>query len=424
MQLALSPRFLAAGGALLASLFVVATSHGSVTDDRRYLLGDDAGENAVAGAVVGSASTPSTGLSRDSQGPTGAFLHLVVNGAPTYASVNDRPGAAPGSLGAMFNGAVSGDRLSSAFSLNMPAQFWDNRNYFPLDADPSTPLFSLNYEDIRSHGISVWAKPNGTTQGVRQDLVIDTPENGVFISAGNAWGLQYNNQSLVSGAPVAFDAWTHVMQVAGTIDSEDGRANLGAALYVNGVAVAASPNFYGFNESPLSIGGNQDGSGNFYHGVLDDVRLFLWGKNTRETNGGAGPNGQNWGQFNLATDNEWIARQLTTLGVTDPADVNLDGVVNNADVTAFLPDWGSRNLVGGVQVGDWTTRQNGDLNYDGVVDLGDAFMLHDGLVASGVAGGLNFELLGTAIPEPAAVVPALVAALACSARGRWRRRSA
>jgi hypothetical protein len=397
----------------VALLPVVATrhSHATVTDDRRFLLGDDAGENAVAGAIVGSASTPVTGLSRDSQGPTGAFFHLSVNGAPTYVSVADRPGATPGALGANFNGPGSGDRLSSPFSLNQPTAFWDNRNFFPLDSDPNTPLFTLNYEDIRSHGIQLWAKPNGATQNARQDVVIDTPENGIYISATNRWSLQYNNQGLEGSAFVAYNAWTHVMQVAGSIDPDDGRANLGGVLYVNGIAVAASPNLYGFNETALSIGGNQAGDGNFYHGALDNVRLFLWGNNVRQTNDGAGPNGQEWGNFNLGDDNEWIARELAARGVTSDADVNLDGSVTPADVTAFLPDWASVNLVNGLAVGDWNSRQNGDLNYDGIVDLDDAVMLHQGLLAAGFSAGLDFSRLGV-VPEPTAALMALIALLA------------
>jgi hypothetical protein len=400
----------AAAGALFYISAAQSTIAG-VTDDRRYLLGDDPGENAAAGTIVGSNSLPQTGFSRDSQGPSGAFIHLAVSGAPTYVSVADRPGAAAGALGASFGGPGTGDRLSTPFSLNSPSDHWDNRNFYPLDGDPNTPLFSLNYEGVMGHGIQLWVKPNSATQNVRQDLVIDTPQNGIYISPTNRWGLQFSNQGINSSAPVAFNAWTHVMQVAGSNDPDDGRSNLGSALYVNGVAVAASGAFYGFNESALSIGSNQDASGNFFRGAMDNVRLFIWGDNSRQSNGGAGPNGQDWGDFNLGEDNEWIANQLTTLGVTDSADVNLDGIVNNADVTSFLPDWHSVRLINGRQVGDWISRQNGDLNYDGMVDLDDAYLLHDGLVAAGIAGGLNFSLLGVAVPEPASFALAMMSLL-------------
>ena len=155
--------------------------------------------------------------------------------------------------------------------------------------------------------------------------------------------------------------------------------------------------------SALSIGANQNGSSNFYNGVLDDVHMFFWGNNTRQTNGGAGPNGQDWGNLDLAEDNQWIANRLAELGVDDAADVNLDGTVNNSDVTAFLPDWRKVRRVNGVQVGDWTSRQDSDLNFDGIVDLKDAYVLHDGLIAAGFGAGLDFSLLGTAVPEPTGI---------------------
>jgi hypothetical protein len=153
---------------------------------------------------------------------------------------------------------------------------------------------------------------------------------------------------------------------------------------------------------------------------IDEVRLFLWGNNSGQTNGGAGPNGTDWGNLDLSVDNEWIAGQLATLGVTDAADVNLDGSVNNADVTAFLPDWRKVRRVNGVQVGDWTSRQDSDLNYDGIVDLNDAFILHEGLILAGSGSGFDFSLLGTVAPEPTSPV-ILVTGLLCVA-GSMRRR--
>ena len=115
--------------------------------------------------------------------------------------------------------------------------------------------------------------------------------------------------------------------------------------------------------------------------------------------------GQDWTVLDLSVDNEWIAMELADMGVTDAADVNLDGTIDIQDQTAFLPHWRKVQLVDDVQVGDWNSRQNGDLNYDGIVDLADAFILHEGLLAAG-AGGLDFGLLGT--PEPSTFILLLV----------------
>ena len=126
--------------------------------------------------------------------------------------------------------------------------------------------------------------------------MIDTLEHGIYITAANNWGLVFNDFNIASATPVAFGQWTHVMQLAGFNDPDDGRSNSEGALLVNGVAVATSgqvstdsnARLYSFNEGALSIGSNQAGDANLYHGVLDDVRLFFWGNNSREI----GPTGR------------------------------------------------------------------------------------------------------------------------------------
>jgi hypothetical protein len=400
--------------ALVGLLWITAAAASTV--DRDYQFGDDVLEGASPGIKLGDGPVNvAPGRTLDGQGPSGAFLDIQVFGSPTYVSVVDRPDGVSG-LGASFDGPGSGDNLRTPVSLNAPTHMWDSATFFP----PADGIrdFSLNYEGILAHGIQAWVKPNPVTQGVRQDIVIDTLEHGVYITASNSWGLLYNDFNIASGAPVDFGQWTHVMELAGFNDPDDGRSNLGGALLVNGVAVATSgevhpdSNFqlYSFNEGALAIGSNQAGDANHYHGVLDDVRLFFWGNNSRQSappgEGNSGNrNGQDWGDLNLAEDNDWIANELADLGVTSPADVNLDGSVDMTDVTAFIPDFGSVRVVDNLQVGDWISRQNGDLNFDGAVDLNDAFILNDGLIGAGFSAGLDLSLLeGDQVPEPTALL--------------------
>ncbi len=406
--------------AMMAVVLAAASATAAVTDDRRYLLGDDGLEDASAGIQVGSGPlNVSPGATLDSSpGGAGSFVNITVFGSPMYTSVSDRPGAAPGSLGVSFNGA--GDYLRTAISMNAPTQMWDNNTFFPLG-------YPLNYESIFSHGISLWAQPNpaGLLAGQRQDLVIDTPQHGVFITAGGNWGLQFDAVSFDTGVAVntvADNGWTHVMQVAGN-DPVNGRSAQGGALYVNGVAVSVKTTFYDPSAVGLSIGANEDGSSNYYRGDLDDVRLFLWGDNSLENNGGGGPFGQNWGAFFLGSDNEWIAQKLTSLGVTNVADVNLNGTVfgdgtgspATDDVSALIANWLSVRTVDGVVIGDWTSRQQGDINYDGRTNLLDAFLLHQSLVGGGGAG-IDFGLFA-GVPEPSSIV---LAAMAGARRRRDR----
>jgi hypothetical protein len=407
-----------------------------VRNDRAYRLGDDALEGASAGITVGSGPTNvAPGRTLDSQGPSGAFLDIQVAGTPTYVTITGRPDGVSG-VGASFDGPTSGDLLQTPVSMNAASHMWDSGVFFP-PAD-GVRDFALNYEGIFAHGIQAWVRPNAATQGVRQDIVIDSLEHGIYITAANNWGLLFNDFNIASAAPVVFGEWAHVMQLAGFNDPDDGRSNSGGALLVNGVAVATSgqvsadsnAQLYSFNEGALSIGANQAGDANFYHGVLDDVRLFFWGNNSRESappgEGNSGNRvGQDWGDLNLAEDNDWIANELDRLGVTNAADVNLDGMVNMTDVTTFVPDFNSVRRVNNLQVGDWISRQNGDLNFDGATNLKDAFILHQGLIGAGFASGLDFGLLGSQVPEPTALVQVVVALFVLCRNRRmlaiWRR---
>ncbi|MEZ6101606.1 MAG: PEP-CTERM sorting domain-containing protein [Pirellulaceae bacterium] len=375
-----------------ACVAVVATqAQAAVTQERVYSLGDDSQEGAAVNAVLGSASA-APGFTLDSVGPSGAFVDLQVNGSPTYVSVSDRPGvtgAAP--KGASFGG---NDYLYTQVSMNAPAQM--EGNFFPGG-------YPVDYASIFSHGIQMWAKPNAATQNVRQELISDTQEHGIYISDTNTWGLQFDNVSITSTTPVAFGQWTHVMELAGFTSRVSGNTATGGALWVNGVAVAANGGAYDPSADPLTVGALlQDPlsltPSNFYHGILDDVNMFLWGDNgTRD-----------FGTLNLGTDNAFIAAQMA--GIPD-GDANLDGKVDDADISAFAAQWGSRNLVNGVQVGDLNTRRNNaDFNYDGRTDFGDWYILR----ANHPNGG-SLDLatvLGSSVPEPSSLVLVLGSVLA------------
>jgi hypothetical protein len=424
----------AALAVLIATPTIAAT-----TDDRAYLLGDDSAESAAAGNTVGSNVG---GVTFDSAGTvgTGNLQDLVVFGTPTYVSVSNRPGATGGALGASFSGL--GDHLLTSVSMNEPAAMWDNAAFFPSGQE-----FPQNYETITSHGMQLWAKPNpsGLGQNKQQGLIFDSFEHGVLITANDTWALWYDpdegglatNPLIDSGVSVAstLDAngWAHVMQIAGARDRVEGGSDDDGVLLVNGVAVAAKAGDYDTDASELVVGASLDPVNlgqvkDFYNGVLDDVHLFLWGNNS-DQDSGDGRVGQNWGTLNLGEDNQWIARQLQSLGVTNFADVNLDGVVSGDgtgpaatdDVTMFVDNWLATRVVNGVQVGDWVSRQQGDLNYDGIVDIDDAFALRTGLIASG-AGSFDLSLvLGGAVPEPATwLLAAVSSALATGRRRRSR----
>lgn len=414
------------------NILVSSPAQAVITYDRLYLTGDPGSADAtLAPPVVDSAANVAEGngvgfvfggltQTGDQVGPSGAYIDAIVFGSPTYTSAANRPGAGAGQFGIRFDGVD--DFLGTAISLNAPSQMWNNTTFFPGN------LHAVNYSGIFSRGIAAWARPDvpalSDPNVGRQDLIIDTQDHGIFITDGGNWGLLFDKQSIDTGISVAStldtNGWAHVMQLAGFDSPVAGDSAFGGALLVNGVAMAARDVFYDPSSQAFSIGANQDGTGNFYKGVLDNPGLFLWGDNSDVAPGPQGQTGKDFGTLNLATDNDWIAQRLAQLNVTNPGDVNLDGQLTSADVTAFVGHWLSERRVDGVLIGDWVSRQNGDLNFDGIADLGDAVILHDALLSAGLAG-LNFSLLGGTVPEPSTALYLLFALAAGSLRRRRTR---
>jgi hypothetical protein len=410
----LRPRRLAlsriAHGAVAAALIGSATTaSAAVFVDRDYRLGDDPAEGASIGAVLGSGNGFGSTFDSAGSGGAGNLQDLNVSGNPTYVSVSDRPGAGA-TRGASFDGVD--DYLWTPINLGVPSDVWDNTTLFPTG-------YPHNFEGIRGQGMQLWAKPHGAQQNVRQEIIKNTGEHGIVITADNKWGLISDAEPPInSGVAVGVDQWAHLMMLSGFSDRVNGRSDVGGVLLVNGVAVAARNDAVEFSATQLlTIGGarltQDDPLTNPFRGVIDDVKVFVWGTSTTSS--------ANYGVLNLATDNQWIASQLAGKNL---ADVNLDGVISGDgtgpaatdDVTKLIQGWNSQRTVNGVQVGDWISRQQGDLNFDGVVDLADAFMLRQAF--KGVGLDLNMSLFAVGVPEPSAATLAVVSLLALVRRRR------
>lgn len=93
-------------------------------------------------------------------------------------------------------------------------------------------------------------------------------------------------------------------------------------------------------------------------------------------------------------------------------DVNQDGVFNQQDVTAFVAAW--KPLSGEYFLGGVDSYRNGDLNFDGELNLKDVFKLRQSIQAS----GLDAESLGrlVQVPEPTSIHLILFSLLAWTLR--------
>jgi trimeric autotransporter adhesin len=190
-----------------------------------------------------------------------------------------------------------------------------------------------------------------------------------------------------------------------------GAAN-GSRMFVNGVAVAAAPGGYDDDWADLTVGTNTDGddqlspgftggTAEFFSGIVDELKMFVIGTSTSTTP-------VNYGAFNLAVDNDFVASPVT--GIKNVAgDVTNDGVLDNADKAAFIAGWLDRRVVNGIQIGDMVSRLQGDLTLDGITNIHDLLILQNALSGAGLGTITAEELAG--VPEPTTAALLLSAAI-------------
>jgi hypothetical protein len=411
----MSQRFVLALAVVLAG---VAVASATAKVDRLYSFGDDPLEgNPAIGSPIGNASTIGSrvGWTLDSVGPETAggvnFSDLQANGSPVYASAAGRPGAAPGSRAASFDG--SDDYLQSEIGsgFNLPALSPSST------MSPELTKGTIDWTSIVNRGFQTWIRPNMAGMGTLQHVVHDMDEHGFRISAGGNWEMRYNSITFNSGIPVEFDEWHHVMLViphgtggAAIADNTDG-----AVLYVNGNAVGAIGGGYDLDENTELVVGASLGTSktNFYNGLIDDLELFAWGRTAL---------GVNHGRFNLGQDNAFVKSAITTVA----GDVNRDGMLSQADVDALVAGWRIEKVINNVRVGDLTTFASGDLNFDGITDLRDAYLMIQALPGAGSGSGINASVLfGLAggVPEPSSLLLLTICASTILATRPRRRRA-
>lgn len=390
---------------LLLTLSVVTAAHAEVTVDRLYLMGDQPGENAVAGQPIDMKSAaPADGLAAnataDSAGVPGAGQQVVDLApafagvwTPKYVEINDRPDGETG-IGIEFT-AEEFDHLVGQ-RLGTPA----------TSISSTFAGGSLDYTTIFDRGMQFWTKPivvPSTASGNPEEdvhIVMDTNNHGALINSFGQYAMRYNGEDFAGvgeAATAVADEWAHIMVVR-----PDG-ATSGSRFYVNGVVVAAAPGDYlrdippgGGNDdvpdtAPLVVGGGTEPESGFsqgfinnYDGIVDDLELFVTGINSSG----------DFGIFDLATDNDYVV----AFGPTNPLDLaGEDGEITLADAEAFATNWLYEKTVNGLRVGDLETVVRGDFNYDGIVDLRDWEKLNAASPAMAAAAMSRIQ----AVPEPA-----------------------
>ncbi len=316
-------------------------------------------------------------------------LDLSASNSPTYRTITGRPDGGTG-VGIEFNAASS--QSLSGYALNWPQES-------PLDENSGG---QYNLTGIDDRGFQLWVKPTSTAA---QSIVMDTNQHGLRIDSNGKFSMRYANVDYESNITVTLNTWYHVEVVR-----PEGIAN-GARMFINGNAAVVAGlgiDYASDTDTAFTVGSNTTSDGEFFSGVVDDLREFVMGTTTGGTT-------VNYGTFNLLTDDAYVASPVTGLkGIA--GDVNNDGTLTQADKDAFIAGWLHKRLVNGYQIGDMTSHAQGDLNLDGITNIQDLLLMQQALAGSGI-GSISLADLST-VPEPAAIALLLLAVLAVPRRFR------
>ena len=369
-----------------ASFFVAAVASANGTLIRWHKMGEE--EGGTNNSPV--STTLDTPVGVIDGNPDIQPLDLTALNTPTYRTISGRPDGG-GGIGIEFSAAQQ-ESLTGA-SLNWPEE--------SQLSDAEGGLYDL--VGIADRGFQFWVRP---TSAAVQSLVMDTNQHGVRINSNGKFSMRYDSVDYESTVTVAPNTWYHVEVVR-----PSGAAG-GSRMYVNGNAVAAVPDIdYAADQvTNLTVGSNTAGDGEFFSGIVDDLRMQVFGTSTS-------PTPFNYGAFNFAVDNAFAASPVSGIkGIA--GDVSNNGILGNEDKTAFIAGWMDRRLVNGVQIGDLTSRSQGDLNLDGITNIQDLLLLQNALIGAGMATITAAELAG--VPEPSTAILAALALVSLARRRNSR----
>jgi beta-lactam-binding protein with PASTA domain len=241
------------------------TSSVTTSNSSTVARGSVISETPAAGSNVAPGSVVSLVVS---SGPSGVVLALGFDEASGATAIDSSPSGRNGTV----TGAVRvPGKLGSALSFNGTSDW-----VTVVDGAAGTPL-----DLTTGMTLEAWVKPttlNGWDPIVLKERGVNAMSYGLYandgapLAGGVAAPAGYArigtiDRAVRGTAPLATGVWTHI---ATTYDGANQR------LYVNGVQVAARAQAGAMTvgDQPLRIGGDASFSGEFYQGLIDDVRVY------------------------------------------------------------------------------------------------------------------------------------------------------
>jgi hypothetical protein len=407
-------------------MLLVSVANAAVTKDRWYRFGEDPFEGGSPGNPASVAYDSATVLPT-----TTDYMDMNVLGSPTYAAVSGSIVPSGSTVSLSFDGTPNKyAHIPGVFGVSGGLGALGEAEEQDLYGGPTVLDFT---EGGMGRSVQGWVKPTGSTVMTQQDILWDTSQISVFISAPISgvryWGFTHGDpngndgstpgtHSYITAKPVVFGEWHHFFH-----RSQDSGGN--GVLYIDGEFVGhIAQDMDQTPEDPATmpstaetlnnnfnqvVGSNITQTGNWFQGEVDEFKFEINGNN----NATGVPASQAWGSIVIGSydamgvfnsDIDYVREIMVG---KDRGDVDLDGDVDQDDVDDFVAGWRSSPLLinnFNPAGSDMFMRRRGDLDFDDDVDLADAAALRVRLFANGSGATLDLSQL---VPEPTSVMLAM-----------------
>ena len=169
---------------------------------------------------------------------------------------------------------------------------------------------------------------------------MDTDRHGVRITSAGKFSMRFATVDYDSTISAVANTWYHIELVRPAGEASRSR------LLINGVvaAVSAPVDYFSDTDTNLTVGSTTAGNGEFFKGIIDDLRMYVYGTTTSSAHVA-------YGTYNLPpTMPSPLLRSQASKAYR--AMSTIAAVLTQADKDAFIAGWMQKHVVNGFQIGD------------------------------------------------------------------------